>query len=144
MRLPDIIGFFCCTGILIFAESASTFIAVSAKALLLTQQYAICNMHALYIRVTVSLQGIVITTLIITQCVTPFLVATSMSGIQRTNIVVLDSVSYTRAVVATIGIKMVTYGCLSHTIQVSTCILVGKSRIFGNFLAFKTVFVNLE
>ena len=103
-------------------------------------------MHALYIRVMVSLQGIVITTLIITQCVTPFLVATSMSGIRHTNIMVLDSISYTRAAVATIGIKRVTYGCLSHTIQVNTCtyILVGKSRTFGSFMAFNTVFVNLE
>ena len=101
-------------------------------------------MHALYIRVMVSLQGIVITTLIITQCVTPFFVATSMSGIRHTNILVLDSISYTRAAVATIGIKRVTYGCLSHTIQVSTCILVVKSHTFGSFMVFNTVFVNLE
>ena len=101
-------------------------------------------MHALYIRVMVSLQGMVITTLIITQCVTPFLVATSMSGIRRTNIMVLDSISYTRAAVATIGIKRVTYGCLSYTIQVSTCILMGKSRTLGSFMAFNTVLVTLE
>ena len=59
---------------------------------------------------------------------TPFFVATSMSGIRRTNFMVPDGVGFTRAAVATIGIKRFTYGCLSHTIQVRTSVSRGQER----------------
>ena len=48
------------------------------------------------------------------QCVTPFYVATSMSGICRNSFMATDGAGYTREAVATIDIKRVTYGCISH------------------------------
>ena len=57
---------------------------------------------------------------------TPFFVATAMSGIRRTSLMVPDEVGYGRTAVATIGIKRVTYGCLSHTIQVRESVREGE------------------
>ena len=56
--------------------------------------------------------------LLITKCVAPFYVATSMSRIRHTSFFVPDPVSYARAAVATIGIKKFTHGYVSHAIQV--------------------------
>ena len=66
------------------------------------------------------------------QCVTPFYVATSMSGIRRSSFMTPDGVSYTREAVATIGIKRVTYGCLSHTIQVRTSLSEGEKNCISS------------
>ena len=48
----------------------------------------------------------------------PYVVATAGTGIERSNFMAPDGVSYARAAVATIGIKKFTHGCLSHTVQV--------------------------
>ena len=53
-----------------------------------------------------------------TQTVAPFFVATAMSGIRRSNMMVADAVQFGRSAVATIGIQDFTHGCLSHAIQV--------------------------
>ena len=53
-----------------------------------------------------------------TQTVAPLMVATAMSGIRRSNMMVADAVQYGRSAVATIGIQSYTQGCLSHAIQV--------------------------
>ena len=53
------------------------------------------------------------------QNVKPFLVATAMSGMKKSNMLVANAISYARAAVATIGIQRDTYGCISHAIQVS-------------------------
>ena len=90
---------------MIFAESANTVIAELASSIELSNACTV-------VRIMVSLL------LLLTQCVTPFYFAMSMSGIRRTSFMVPDGVSYTRAAVATIGIKRVTYGFISHTIQV--------------------------
>ena len=81
------------------------FFAESANLFLLTQQH----MH-LCIRILCCIYSVWLL----------FYVAMSMSGIKRTSLMVPDGIGYTWAAVATIGIKRVTYGCFSHTIQVST------------------------
>ena len=43
-----------------------------------------------------------------------------------------DGVGYTREAVATIGIKRVTYGCLSHTIQVRTSVSEGEKNCISS------------
>ena len=68
------------------------------------------------------------------QCVTPFYVATSMSGIRRSSFMAPDGVGYTREAVATIGIKRVTYGCLSHTIQVRTSMSNGEKNCISSIV----------
>ena len=60
---------------------------------------------------------------IATQTVAPGTVATAMSAsvsnIEGTSLFVPNGVGYARAAVATIGILNNTFGCISHTIQVS-------------------------
>ena len=50
---------------------------------------------------------------------TPFVVATSMSGISRPSYTMPSADTYAKAAVATIGVQDSTYGCFSHAMQVS-------------------------
>ena len=68
------------------------------------------------------------------QCVVPFYVATSMSGIRRSSFMAPDGVSYAREAVATIGIRRVTYGCLSHIIQVRTSLSNGEKNCISSIV----------
>ncbi len=52
------------------------------------------------------------------QTVSPFSVATAMSGIRRSNWMVADANQYSRSALATVGIMSFTHGTLSHSIQV--------------------------
>ncbi|XP_064399136.1 very-long-chain 3-oxoacyl-CoA reductase-B-like [Halichondria panicea] len=54
---------------------------------------------------------------IIVQTVSPFFVATAMSGIRRSNLFVADANHYARSALATVGIMSFTHGTLSHSIQ---------------------------
>ena len=57
------------------------------------------------------------------QNVKPFLVATALTGMKKSNLLFANAISHARAAVATIGIQRDTYGCLSHAIQVSIKVL---------------------
>lgn len=62
------------------------------------------------------------------QTVAPFFVATSMSGLRRTNFMIAHPVAFARAAVATIGIQRLTYGCFSHAVQVCVYMFVCLQR----------------
>ena len=68
------------------------------------------------------------------QTVSPFFVATAMSGIRRSNLFVADANQYARSALATVGIMSFTHGTLSHSIQVKNSL---SHNIFGdlNWLA---------
>ena len=50
---------------------------------------------------------------------TPYVLATSMSGIRRSGFFVPTGEKMARAAVATIGIQKTTFGCFAHALQVS-------------------------
>lgn len=52
------------------------------------------------------------------QSVLPFFVATKMSKIRRSSLLVPDPNGYARSALATVGIQGRTFGCISHAIQV--------------------------
>lgn len=76
------------------------------------------------------------------QNVMPYLVATSMSRIRRTNLIVPSATAYTRSAMATVGIQDNTFGCLPHAIQVSFYIQTLHKR--GILLTQMWVFALLQ